>query len=1024
MRTELWIKEIINRPADLVNRNFNQAGYGWASNNATFNYGACWANGTSVLYGAQDVINDIGTYRVTVTVLRPPNVTTLTGSIRLELGIGAAVTPDLTTPGLYTFDLVVSSMLNGSNGTRRFAFRSSANFNGGVTNLNIEKIDGIWQPLEAGADITIPLTLSIAEIQDITKRNASYSKTIVLPGTPSNNQRFRHVANLGATGTFLFNYPVRAHVVQDSQVVLDGALELLQVNVDQGQFVSYEVLIYSDFSDLVQQVGAKLLKGNVDSGADLDFSEWNHMLTVANVNASFYKANPGSGYTYICVDKNNRSDQANLSAAVNWKTSEMTPCLFIKEIWDKIFAQAGFTYTSTFLTGDLFRRLIYPHTQTGFALTDYEKNARSTHLSAPTNTRTYAGCSYTTSYPPWMATTTENVPFHVVLDGVYNNFDGGTQVYTCQRPGMYSVDLDLKWQLDLTRESGAITDWVYNAGAGHNMVTTLILRRSNGQEIGLKQVNSTGPITPNGYISLSQGMYVIKDYMDQSFTYVGDQYLETGDQIFLRSHLELQYRWSDGSGTYLWTDHYQVGALGPSMALNFRLLASSTNKLNVYSTQDLFWVNLNDILHPQVKQLDFVLSIIKMFNLYVETAGEKNLRIEPRNEYAALAGITKDWTAKLAPGQGVTLAEGSDLMRKYLRFQYAEDVDLYNQTYRDHNHVNYGTWQQAQKYNRDEADQFTFTLIFAPTINAKMTNYMRDGLPEVPKIYSGEYNSDGTFALDTSKQYKPRILYWGGLQLASTAGYAEFRLSNELGTNIYNYSGRYPYAGHLNAPFGTDTFDLNFGACNSYWGWLNGNHVTGNNLYATYYGRMVAELTNPDTKVVTAALYLTPTDIKNFRFYDRVRIDKIHYRVNKITDYVPGELTRVELFKIAESPYYPPARAPRPTIFNPALIFSPRITLPELYIGVIDGMRDTITRANASVNVSLVEPGTFTYGPKTINQKDLMRATTLTTNTVFVDVVDGGDWLDAAVIPVTIPEMNAGLRNPMNVVRTEKNINR
>ena len=46
---------------------------------------------------------------------------------------------------------------------------------------------------------------------------------------------------------------------------------------------------------------------------------------------------------------------------------EMTPFLFIKEIWDKIFEQAGFSYVSAFLTNDAandtefeFDHLVYP----------------------------------------------------------------------------------------------------------------------------------------------------------------------------------------------------------------------------------------------------------------------------------------------------------------------------------------------------------------------------------------------------------------------------------------------------------------------------------------------------------------------------------------------------------------------------------------------------------------------------------------------------------------------------------------
>ena len=69
------------------------------------------------------------------------------------------------------------------------------------------------------------------------------------------------------------------------------------------------------------------------------------------------------------------------------------------------------------------------------------------------------------------------------------------------------------------------------------------------------------------------------------------------------------------------------------------------------------------------------------------------------------------------------------------------------------------------------------------------------------------------------------------------------------------------------------------------------------NLYNEYWAPYYDELYNPDTKEVKLKVYLSPSEISNFNFYDKVRIKNALYRVNKI-DYKPYEMSTVELILI------------------------------------------------------------------------------------------------------------------------------
>lgn len=75
-----------------------------------------------------------------------------------------------------------------------------------------------------------------------------------------------------------------------------------------------------------------------------------------------------------------------------------------------------------------------------------------------------------------------------------------------------------------------------------------------------------------------------------------------------------------------------------------------------------------------------------------------------------------------------------------------------------------------------------------------------------------------------------------------------------------------------------------------------------NNLFNVFYKQQMIELTDQSARLMTCNIYLTPTDIANFRFNDIVYLHKEYWRVNKIVDYDTSsdvnQTTKVELIKI------------------------------------------------------------------------------------------------------------------------------
>jgi hypothetical protein len=113
----------------------------------------------------------------------------------------------------------------------------------------------------------------------------------------------------------------------------------------------------------------------------------------------------------------------------------------------------------------------------------------------------------------------------------------------------------------------------------------------------------------------------------------------------------------------------------------------------------------------------------------------------------------------------------------------------------------------------------------------------------------------------------------------------------------------YGYAGHLDDPLSPQN-DLNFGATKElFYVFTTGN--LSNNQFNVYWSGYMAEITDKDSKLISAYFKLNPTDILNLDFSKYIYVDGIAFRLNKIKDYNASkpEVCVVELLKVASASY-------------------------------------------------------------------------------------------------------------------------
>ena len=158
----------------------------------------------------------------------------------------------------------------------------------------------------------------------------------------------------------------------------------------------------------------------------------------------------------------------------------------------------------------------------------------------------------------------------------------------------------------------------------------------------------------------------------------------------------------------------------------------------------------------------------------------------------------------------------------------------------------------------------------------------------VPVIYTQK--EEGEF---DGYDNKPRILY----DISHTTKHTSSRtyyIPPQNGLSSENQASYGQFA-HLSAiPAISSTKDYNFETRQLI---LALGQPPVDNLFNEYWSPYYDELYNPDTRTVSIKIYITPSELSGFEFYDRVRIKNREYRINKI-QYKPNELSIVELILI------------------------------------------------------------------------------------------------------------------------------
>jgi len=688
-------------------------------------------------------------------------------------------------------------------------------------------------------DEDIPLSLSVDDFKNVAEKVQSYSKAFNLPATKRNNRIFDNIFEITRSDDgVIFNPYKKTKCVlkQDGFILFEGYLRMLDVTEKEGE-TSYNVNLYSEVVAFADVLGDRAFR-------DLDFTELEHDYNRTEIVNSWNDS--GTGITYTNPSTSGfRDDFSTLKYPfVDWTHqiavgASGTPVLTNLETAFRPFINIKY------LIDRIFEATPFTYESAFFDTADFKKlfmdfNWGSNDFGTEVTGGQYGGgmgSAAVLSNNSFTAFPLDNTDFDISMgwDSVNYRFVAisDSQTYVMEVPGL-SLNFYVATTLD--------TRWA----------------RYNSSNVLINTYNVNSHSTPVGNLLLQPAA--------PSTTMI----LDTGDY--------LQYEWK--------TTVAGEGLLSDSQ---FIVIMGTTGDIKMTTN------TLLQTLRGELGQWDFLKGLITMFNLVTlpDEDNPNNIKIEPYSDVFinSADSVQLDWTEKIDVSE-MKLTPLADLNKKTI-FKFVEDDDDYS--FNQYKNLVGGHLYGSKKYNA--GNEFNILVgedeIIAEPFAATLVKPLMSDFPDfiTPAVYAN--GGDGVWeGFDNS----PRIMYNNGIKDTGTTYYIPAQNGVAYGnfTQILQFSHLSDVPTIQATAAVTGSRDFHFGECQLMPG--VGAPVP-DNLFNLYWLPYYSELYNPNTRIMTIKVNLSPADINTFKFNDTVYIKNRVFRVNKI-DYKPNDLATVEFILI------------------------------------------------------------------------------------------------------------------------------
>mgnify|MGYP005993058069 FL=1 len=832
-------------------------------------------------------------------------------------------------------------------------------YEGGVLNIDKSILGSL--DVSSHSDFPLALTFTIADIRDINSRKGTFSKTFKIPATKNNNRIYKSYYYSNSTSQNNVLNKKNCRILVNNIFAIEGLLQLNAIGgADKPEY--YSCVFFGNNISWASAIDEKLLKDlgtdgdgwdnlNGKTGSNLeikktdivatfnqddatgsspvvypvtsygDFNPTGEEQTIQLLDTAYDAGHTGTNINSVgyvgSVTNPNRYNAPE--PVVDWR-----PCIWVYDVFKEIFAQAGYKISSTFIEGNIFKKLL-------FALPNFKYNNAGERYDANSLESSFKNNGFVKTFNYSVANTLSVVTqnYFINLNNTSANYDytlntsgfnASTGAYTVPEFGFYNINL--------LRMGFIYKNPVFN-NTNRITITQAVLRiivKTVGESHW--RILTQTSITPEIIIyEATPSSYEGRNYFGNEINDDTRYFLNKGDTV--RTQIHLKYK-TLPSGPGVYDASFDLDLYG-SQEIN--VAAPSANVPNgrydikfqpEYAAYGQTY-NLKDVINKEYKQIDFIKGIAHAFNLQLTTEeSSKTVYIEPFDTFYKPLAEAVDWTYKVDRSKDYVDTWVKSSLKRDLIFKYkSDDKDA-------------KVKQRSLDYFKEIQDEYPYfeTLddtfdkgksefenpFFAGTFNAGDIDISSNPNPQPyiaclwQELEGNAFISPNSMSRpDKGFEFLPRLLYWKkyspNLSGATCLKYAVAQTWDTTYEGIFadaNVSGVYvsnvfPQATSYNRDDSSSPV-LSYGnvwvrdyddATNTY-----SDYSIGHGLYQTYYKSMI-EMIKENPRVRTLEVNLKIKDIVNLDFRKLVYIDGDYWRINKISDYLPlkNTTTKVELVK-------------------------------------------------------------------------------------------------------------------------------
>ncbi len=283
---------------------------------------------------------------------------------------------------------------------------------------------------------------------------------------------------------------------------------------------------------------------------------------------------------------------------------------------------------------------------------------------------------------------------------------------------------------------------------------------------------------------------------------------------------------------------------------------------------------------PELKQIDFVTGLQKMFNLVFipDKNRQKHLLIEPYVDYIA-SGTDKSWTDLIDYDHDIVIKPTTDLQSKRYEWTHKAGGDFLSQSVDSSLDRVYGNYRVNDAENDFATGDKKIKTPFAP--------YITSLIPGSEFPIHRSLKQDGTGI----ENPLPMLAYYHGL----VNEFGTWYLRNDTGVeqtlttfpSFSNYSNDLPELTSL---------DLNFGMETPF---LTVECSPRDTLFIKYWSQYVTELYSEEARIMSLHVRLDRVELADFEFSDKIWMRGARWRVIKMTyDANVEGLVKVDCIKV------------------------------------------------------------------------------------------------------------------------------